>query len=185
MAEINVEELQTKLTALENALKEKESKITELNSALDTDRKDLIRKRDEAKESERKSLEENEKFQQLYLNTKKDLEEYKTQFSADKYSTMEKQINDMIKAQKDRLMSAIPEEDRELFEDMPIEKLEKLVTKLGQSTVGVDNGTGRTQTSTGTKKWADMGDKERIDLANSDPKKAKELMKVFFADKKK
>lgn len=185
MADLTPEEIQAKIESLEKTLADREAKITELSSSLDEDKKEMIRKREEAKEAERKALEEQSKFQELYLKMKKEHEEYKSQYAPDKFETLEKQINNMIKAQKEKLLSAIPEEDRELFIDLDVEKLEKLVAKLGSPTVGVDHGTGRTQPASGSKKWADMSDKERIDISNSDPKKAKELMREFFASKKK
>jgi hypothetical protein len=84
-------------------------------------------------------------------------------------------LDGIVTAQKNKLLEAIPEEDRELFKDLDIPKLEKIVEKLGGVPVGVDSTAGRSTVPT-TKDWKSMTEKEKLDLTAADPAKAKELM---------
>jgi hypothetical protein len=171
-----LEDLTQKIKEAQDKLKEKDEEIQKISSLFENDKAEMVRKRQEAKDAEAKSLEEQQKYAELYANTKKEFQDYKEKYSEEKYGNLQKSLDEIVASQKQKLLLQIPEEDRELFRDMDIPKLEKLAQKFGTTPIGVDTTMGKVTTTT-SKKWNEMSEKEQLDISASDPKKAQELIR--------
>lgn len=185
--QVTAEELQQQLEQLQQQLKERDDKLTELTTTLSSSKREMIDKRDAAKREAEQALIEQQKHLEAYQSLKADFELYKKDWNEDKFNGLKSELDNLVNAQRQKLLAQLPDEnDRKVFGDLPIEKLEAVVAKLsGGVVIPVDSATNHGTKTNVPKRWADMSEQQRIDLAEADPKKANELMKEFMKERRK
>lgn len=167
--EANVEQLLSELEQLKLA-------NLELKNAMDEDRRKAYEKREAAKEEARRKDEEAGLFKQVNEELKKEL--------LDKNGVIES-LNNTIKENtaildtfKKRMLERIPEELRDELKDLPLSKIEKIVSALDEKYIPpVDNSSTSAKKGLKTKSYDELSEDEKAQLVQDDPDRLKALYK--------
>lgn len=185
-----VEELQAQLLAFQTSLQEKEAKLIELQTALDEDKKAAFEKRDAAKAAERDALIKQGKTEEALTQLLNQFEEYKKQYNDTAFKPIKEKAekyDQYVNQTKQELLDQLPEELKETFKDMDLEKIKSVVrvVKKEENNIEIDktkNNTPKTSQLKG-KKWAEMTTEERNSLTETDPELARQKIKEYTKEK--
>lgn len=184
---LTAEQLQEKMTLLENSLKQREDKIKEYEALIDEDKKKAYEKREKAKEEARQALIDAQKFQDAYKTLEDDFKEYKKTFNEDSYKEIQKKHDRLYQSIRNELLERLDESDRETFKNLEIDQLKVVVEKLARKVdpVTVDTTAHHKSKQGANKKWSEMNQAERDQLSAADPVKTQELIAEYMKDKRK
>ena len=125
----NENELKTQLDALKQELDFQKSEAKKAFEKRDAAKKELD-------EYQRKQLEEQEKYKELYESTLKEFEENKKT-----YATVQEQYENLVTSQKEELLGRLDGDAKKFAETLDIDKLREFVKINAKEVKPLDSGT--------------------------------------------